>query len=59
VTTESAENLRQQALKMTILVHAISDDAKRFYVMNGFIESLIEPMTLCLGLSQVRQALAE
>lgn len=42
-----------------ILVHAISDDAKRFYLANGFLESPIEPMTLCLVLSQVRQALAE
>src|SRR5215216_1926462 len=30
-----------------ILVHAISDEAKRFYLSHGFEESPIEPMTLC------------
>jgi GNAT superfamily N-acetyltransferase len=40
-----------------ILVHAISEDAKRFYLANGFLESPIEPMTLCLMLGTVRQAL--
>jgi GNAT superfamily N-acetyltransferase len=41
-----------------ILVHAISEDAKRFYLTHGFLESPIEPMTLCLPLATVRQALA-
>jgi GNAT superfamily N-acetyltransferase len=42
-----------------ILVHAISDDAKRFYLTHGFVESPIEPMTLCLALGTARQALDE
>jgi GNAT superfamily N-acetyltransferase len=42
-----------------ILVHAISEEAKQFYLRNGFIESPIAPMTLCLMLETVRQALAE
>jgi GNAT superfamily N-acetyltransferase len=42
-----------------ILVHAISEDAKRFYLSHGFEESPIEPMTLCLALGTARQALEE
>jgi hypothetical protein len=42
-----------------ILVYAISDDAKRFYLSHGFAESPVEPMTLCLALGTARQALAE
>jgi hypothetical protein len=40
-----------------ILVHAISDEAKRFSLRHGFLESPIEPMTLCLPRSLARQAL--
>lgn len=42
-----------------ILVHAISDEAKRFYLSHGFQESPIEPMTLCLALGTARQAIEE
>ena len=42
-----------------ILVHAISEEAKRFYLSHGFEESPIEPMTLCLALGTARQALEE
>ncbi len=34
-----------------IVVHALSEAAKRFYLSRGFIESPIQPMTLCLMLS--------
>ncbi|MGH2562131.1 MAG: GNAT family N-acetyltransferase [Thermomicrobiales bacterium] len=40
-----------------ILVHAISDEAKAFYRSRGFLESPVEPMTLCLVLGTARQAL--
>jgi GNAT superfamily N-acetyltransferase len=43
----------------SILVHAISDEAKRFYLARGFVESPVEPMTLCLVLDMARQAAAE
>jgi GNAT superfamily N-acetyltransferase len=33
-----------------ILVHAISDEAKAYYLAKGFLESPIQPMTLCLVL---------
>jgi predicted N-acetyltransferase YhbS len=40
-----------------ILVHAISDEAKAYYLAKGFLESPIQPMTLCLALDTARQAL--
>jgi GNAT superfamily N-acetyltransferase len=42
-----------------LLVHALSEDAKRFYRSRGFIESPVKPMTLCLMLATVRKALGE
>lgn len=42
-----------------LLVHAISEQARRFYLSRGFIESPIRPMTLCLMLATVDQALRE
>lgn len=42
-----------------ILAHAISDEAKAFYLSTGFLESPIEPRTLCLPLGTARRALTE
>jgi len=42
-----------------LLVHAISEQARRFYRSRGFIESPVRPMTLCLMLATVEQALRE
>ena len=42
-----------------LLVHAISEQARRFYLSRGFILSPIKPMTLCLMLATVEQALRE
>ena len=42
-----------------LLVHAISEQARRFYRSRGFIESPVKPMTLCLILATVGQALRE
>jgi GNAT superfamily N-acetyltransferase len=42
-----------------LLVHAISEQARRFYLSRGFIESPVKPMTLCLMLATVAQALRE
>lgn len=42
-----------------ILVHAISDEARHFYLRQSFTESPVAPMTLCLALETVRQAIAE
>jgi GNAT superfamily N-acetyltransferase len=42
-----------------LLVHALSEAARRFYLSRGFLESPIRPMTLCLMLATVEQALRE
>lgn len=42
-----------------LLVHAISEEAKRFYRSRGFIESPIKPMTMCLMLETARKARSE
>ena len=42
-----------------ILIHAISEEAKRFSLSRGFQESPIEPMTLCLALGTARQAIED
>src|SRR5262249_38088202 len=40
-----------------LLVHAISEDAKGFYLRCGFHESPIEPMTLMITLAEAQAAL--
>jgi len=40
-----------------ILVHAISEEAKRFYVRHGFAETPVEPMTLMITVAEARRAL--
>ena len=42
-----------------ILVHALSEQAKRFYLSRGFVESPLQPMTLMMTLATVRMILAE
>ncbi len=41
-----------------VLVHAISEEAKRFYERHGFVESPIDPMTLMITIADARRALA-
>jgi GNAT superfamily N-acetyltransferase len=41
-----------------ILVHAVSEEGKAFYRALGFNPSSLEPMTLMVGLADVRAALA-
>lgn len=41
-----------------ILVHAISDRAKRFYEKWGFILSPVDPMTLIITLAEAQKAIA-
>jgi GNAT superfamily N-acetyltransferase len=41
-----------------VLVHAISDDAKRFYERCGFQPSPVDPMTLMITLRDAAKALA-
>jgi GNAT superfamily N-acetyltransferase len=42
-----------------ILVHALSDPAKLFYLSRGFVESPLQPMTLLMTIETVRSILAE
>jgi GNAT superfamily N-acetyltransferase len=42
-----------------ILVHAISEDAKNFYLSQGFLETPFEPMKLYFKLNPARLALVE
>ena len=43
-------SVSQHAGVRALLVHALSEDAKIFYVQNSFLESPLDPMTLILSL---------
>jgi GNAT superfamily N-acetyltransferase len=53
-TAQAAEIAGIRAL----LVHAISDAAKRFYMAHGFIESPIDPMTVMITLGEAERILS-
>jgi GNAT superfamily N-acetyltransferase len=42
-----------------LMVHALSEQAKRFYLSRGFVESPFQPMMLMMTLATVRSILAE
>jgi len=42
-----------------LLVHALSESAKQFYLSRGFVESPLHPMTLLMTLSTAKAILAE
>jgi len=42
-----------------VLLHAVSDDAKRFYEDAGFSPSPVDPMTMMITLADVERALRE
>jgi GNAT superfamily N-acetyltransferase len=42
-----------------ILVHALSEQAKRFYLSRGFVTSPLQPMTLMMTLATIRTILAD
>ena len=48
-------NVSKQVGVRALLVHALSDEAKKFYLCHGFMQSPIEPMTLMLDLRDVQQ----
>jgi GNAT superfamily N-acetyltransferase len=54
-----AVNVAGDAGVFAILVHTISDQARRFYLSRGFVESPLQPMTLLMTLETVRSILAE
>jgi GNAT superfamily N-acetyltransferase len=53
-TVQAAEIAGIRAL----LVHAISESAKRFYEKSGFIPSPVDPMTLLITIAEAAAALA-
>ncbi|MBW4618124.1 MAG: GNAT family N-acetyltransferase [Cyanosarcina radialis HA8281-LM2] len=52
-------NVSRDAGVFAILIHALSDRAKLFYLSRGFVESPLQPMTLFMTLETVRSILAE
>lgn len=54
-----ALNVAGDAGVFAIMVHAFSDQAKRFYLSRGFVQSPLQPMTLMMTLATVRSILAE
>ena len=54
-----ALNVSSQTGVFAILVHALSDQAKRFYLSRGFVQSPLQPMTLLMTLETARQILDE
>ncbi|MFC1603055.1 GNAT family N-acetyltransferase [Pseudomonadota bacterium] len=48
----------EQAGIRAILVHALSEEAKRFYLHSGFHESPINDMTLMIALDEARKSFA-
>jgi GNAT superfamily N-acetyltransferase len=54
-----AVNVSGNAGVFAILVHALSDQAKQFYLSRGFVESPLQSMTLIMTIETVRSILAE
>jgi len=54
-----AVNVAHDTGVSAILLHALSEPAKRFYLSRGFVESPLQPMTLLMTLQTVRTIMAE
>ena len=54
-----AVHVASDAGVFAIMVHALSELAKRFYLSRGFVESPLQPMMLVMTLATVRLILAE
>lgn len=54
-----AVNVAGDAGVFALLVHALSDQAKQFYLSRGFVESPLQPMTLFMTIATIRLILAE
>jgi len=54
-----AVNVAGDAGVFALLVHALSDQAKQFYLSRGFVESPLQPMTLFMTMETIRLILAE
>ena len=54
-----AVNVAGDAGIFALLVHALSDAARQFYLSRGFVASPLQPMTLMVTLETVRAILLE
>ena len=54
-----AINVSGDAGVFALLVHALSDQAKQFYLSRGFVESPLQPMTLIMTIETVRSIFDE
>ena len=54
-----AVNVSGDAGVFALLVHALSDQAKQFYLSRGFVESPVQSMTLFMKIETVRSILVE
>ena len=54
-----AVNVAANAGVFAILVHALSDQAKQFYISRGFVISPLQSMTLMMTIDTMRTILAE
>ena len=52
-------NVAGNAGVFAILLHALSEQARQFYLSRGFVESPLQPMTLLMTIETVRLILAE
>ncbi len=52
-------SIAQDAGVFAILIHALSDQAKQFYISRGFVGSPLQPMTLLMTLATIRNLLTE
>ena len=54
-----AINVARDAGVFAILVHAISDQARQFYLSRGLSQSPLQPMTLLMTIETMRSVLSE
>jgi len=54
-----AVNVAGDAGVFALLVHALSDQAKQFYLSRGFVESPLQSMTLIMTIETIRSILDE
>ncbi len=50
-------NVGEEVGVRAVLLHSLSEAAKRFYIAHGFIESPVDPLTLMLPIETIRDAL--
>lgn len=54
-----AVNVAGNAGVFALMVHALSDQARQFYLSRGFVESPLQPMTLFMMIETIQSILAE